>query len=194
MSLKERMYSVLLVSASETVNTAFYSFLPKATYEPVDTVASVSAAKRALLDRSYDLVIINSPLPDDPGIRLAIDICNSGNTVVLIMVRAELLDEITNKVKMHGVFVLPKPTSKSIALTALSWMQSARERLRKSEKKTLSLEERMEEIRIVNRAKWLLISDLKMSEAEAHRHIEKQAMDKGATKRSIAEEIIKIYT
>lgn len=194
MSLKERMYSVLLVSASETVNTAFYSFLPKATYEPVDTVASVSAAKRALLDRSYDLVIINSPLPDDPGIRLAIDICNSGNTVVLIMVRAELLDEITNKVKMHGVFVLPKPTSKSIALTALSWMQSARERLRKSEKKTLSLEERMEEIRIVNRAKWLLISELKMSEAEAHRHIEKQAMDKGATKRSIAEEIIKIYT
>lgn len=194
MSLKERMYSVLLVSASETVNTAFYSFLPKATYEPVDTAVSISAAKRALLDRSYDLVIINSPLPDDPGIRLAIDICNSGNTIVLIMVRAELLDEITEKVKIHGVFVLPKPTSKSIALTALSWMQSARERLRKSEKKTLSLEERMEEIRIVNRAKWLLISELKMSEAEAHRHIEKQAMDKGATKRSIAEEIIKIYT
>ncbi len=194
MSLKERMYSVLLVSASETVNTAFYSFLPKATYEPVDTVASISAAKRALLDRSYDLVIINSPLPDDPGIRLAIDICSSGNTIVLIMVRAELLDEITDKVKIHGVFVLPKPTSKSIALTALSWMQSARERLRKSEKKTLSLEERMEEIRIVNRAKWLLISELKMSEAEAHRHIEKQAMDKGATKRSVAEEIIKTYT
>ena len=71
---------------------------------------------------------------------------------------------------------------------------SAREKLRKTEKKTLSIEEKMEEIRIVNRAKWLLISELKMDEQGAHRYIEKQAMDRCVSKRVVAEEVIKTYS
>ncbi|MBR7082840.1 MAG: ANTAR domain-containing protein, partial [Clostridia bacterium] len=47
--------------------------------------------------------------------------------------------------------------------------------------------------RLVNRAKWLLINDLKMSEPDAHRYIEKRAMDLCVSKRQIAEEIIKTY-
>ena len=52
----------------------------------------------------------------------------------------------------------------------------------------------MEEIRIVNRAKWLLISEIKMDEPNAHRYIEKQAMDRCVSKRVIAEEIIQTYS
>ena len=61
------------------------------------------------------------------------------------------------------------------------------------EKKTVSLEEKMMEIKIVNRAKWTLINSLKMSESDAHRYIEKQAMDRCVSKRVIAEEIIRSY-
>ncbi|MBQ6036394.1 MAG: ANTAR domain-containing protein, partial [Lachnospiraceae bacterium] len=64
----------------------------------------------------------------------------------------------------------------------------------KTEQKTLSVEEKMAEIRIVNRAKWILISELKMDEPQAHRYIEKQAMDRCVSRRIIAEEIIKLYT
>ena len=78
--------------------------------------------------------------------------------------------------------------------TALQWMESARERLRKFEKKSVSIEEKMEEIRIVNKAKWLLIRELKMDEPEAHRYIEKQAMDRCVTRREIAAEIMKLYS
>ena len=95
---------------------------------------------------------------------------------------------------LHGVFTLPKPTSKPTMAIALSWLSSAREKLRKTEKKTLSIEEKMEEIRIVNRAKWLLISELKMDEQGAHRYIKKQAMDRCISKKVIAEEIIKTYS
>ena len=102
--------------------------------------------------------------------------------------------EIYDKVAEHGVFVLPKPTSKPIIITALSWLSSPREKLRKTEKKTLSIEEKMEEIRIVNRAKWILIRELKLDEPEAHRYIEKQAMDRCISKRIVAEEIIKTYS
>ncbi|MPN53777.1 hypothetical protein SDC9_201443 [bioreactor metagenome] len=46
---------------------------------------------------------------------------------------------------------------------------------------------------MIDRAKMLLISHLAFSEAQAHRYIEKQAMDMRATKRAIAEEILKTY-
>jgi len=167
--------------------------LPESKYAPVRFAASISAAKRAFAERAFDYVIINSPLPDDSGTNFAIDTCNSKGTVVLLMVRSELHAEIYDKVAEHGVFTLPKPTPRPMIVTALSWMASARERLRKLEIKTLSIEEKMEEIRIVNRAKWLLITELKMDEPDAHRYIEKQAMDRCVSKREIAEGIIKMY-
>ena len=194
MSLKERSYRVLVVSAAQNMNTALGTLLPESKYGTVHIVSSISAAKRAFAEHLYDFVIINSPLPDDIGTRFAIDVCNSIGTVVLLMVRAELHDEIYDKVAEHGVFTLPKPTSKPTISTALNWMASARERLRKSEKKTISIEEKMEEIRVVNRAKWLLIREIKMDETDAHHYIEKQAMDRCISKREVAESIIKTYT
>ena len=193
MSLKERVYSVLIVSAAESFNDALSALLPNSKYSPTHFVSNISAAKRALAERAFDFVIINSPLPDDIGTRFAIDTGSSKETVVLLMVRAELQAEIYDKVAEHGVFVLPKPTSKPTMAIALSWLSSAREKLRKTEKKTLSIEEKMEEIRIVNRAKWILIRELKLDEPEAHRYIEKQAMDRCISKRIVAEEIIKTY-
>ena len=194
MSLKERVYSVLIVSAAEGFNDALSTLLPTSKYSPTNFVSNISAAKRALAERAFDFVIINSPLPDDIGTRFAIDTGSSKETVVLLMVRAELQEEIYDKVAEHGVFVLPKPTSKPTMAIALSWLSSAREKLRKTEKKTLSIEEKMEEIRIINRAKWLLIGELKLDEPEAHRYIEKQAMDRCVSKRVVAEEIIKTYS
>lgn len=194
MDPEKRVYSVLVVSAAESFSTALGPLLPEAKFSPIRFSASISAAKRAVSERDFDFVIINSPLPDDIGARFAIDTSDSKNTVVLLLVRAELHGEIYNKVADHGVFTLSKPTSKPTMQTALAWMSSARERLRKFEKNTLSIEEKMEEIRIVNHAKWVLINELKMEEPEAHRYIEKLAMDRCISRRAVAEEIIKTYS
>ena len=72
-------------------------------------------------------------------------------------------------------------------------MESSRERLRQLEKKSLSIEEKMAEIRLVNRAKWLLIDREGMTEQDAHRFIEKQAMDRCVTRRAVADQIIARY-
>ena len=112
---------------------------------------------------------------------------------MLLLVKNDIHSEIYDKVMEYGVFTLPKPTSKPTVTLALNWMGSARERLRQLEKKSLSVQEKMAEIRLVNRAKWVLISELNMSEPDAHRYIEKQAMDRCVTKQRIAEEIIKTY-
>ena len=194
MSLRERIYSVLVVSSSEKLNTALLPLLPESRFSPVTVVSSISAAKRITAERRFDCIIVNSPLPDDTGTGFAVDAAGLPGTVVAMLVRAEVLDEIFDKVAEHGVFTLPKPVSRPILTLALEWMSSAREKLRKLEKKTLSVEEKMEEIRIVNRAKWLLISELKMDEPRAHRYIEKQAMDRCIPRREVAEEIIRTYS
>lgn len=194
MSLKKRVYSMLVVSAAENFNSVLKTLLPENKFSPVQIVTSVNAAKRAVAERDYDFILINSPLPDEQGTRFAIDTCASTSTVVLILVKTEIHGDVYDKVAEHGVFTLPKPTSKASLAQALSWMGSARERLRKTEKKTLSIEEKMKEIRLVNHAKWLLISEIKMSEPDAHRYIEKQAMDRCVSRGEIAEEIIKTYS
>lgn len=194
MSLETRVYSVLVVSSSEAFNKAELELLPSAIYYPVIVTSNVSEAKRHFADRNFDFVIINSPLPDESGVRFAIDCCRSVSTAVLLLVRSDIHEEIHNKVITHGVFTLSKPTSKIMMAQALSWMASLRERLRRLEKKSLSVEDRMKEIRIINRAKILLVSELHMTEPEAHRYIEKQAMDTCVSKCEIAENIIKTYS
>lgn len=194
MSLRGRSYSILIVSAAGSLTSAFADLLPEARYSPVRTVSSISAARRAAAAKAYDFVIINSPLPDDMGVRFAIDLCSSRQSVVLLLVKSDLHNGIHEQVTEYGVFTLSKPISKTTMTYALSWLESARERLRQFEKKSLSIEEKMAEIRLVNKAKWLLISQLSMSEPKAHRYIEKQAMDRCVTRQTIAEEIIKTYS
>ena len=193
MSLRERVYSILIVSATDKFTSAFADLLPETRYSPVHTAASVNAAERILAEKTFDFVIINAPLPDDMGTRFAIDTSTSKQSAVLLLVKSDVHAGIHDKVAEYGVFTLSKPTSKPTMVHALNWMESARERLRQFEKKSLSIKEKMAEIRLVNKAKWILISELKMNEPDAHRYIEKQAMDRCITKQTIAEEIIKTY-
>lgn len=194
MGLEERVYSVMIVSAAGNFNSSLQPLLPDCRFSPVRFESSISAARRTLLEQSFDMVVINSPLPDDPGIRFAVDICSTKTGVALLMVRADQYDEIYGKVAGHGVYVLSRPTSRTVVAQAVDWMAATRERLKKLEKKTVSIEEKMQEIRLVNRAKWLLIDHRKMTEADAHRYIEKKAMDCCASRREVAEEIIRLYT
>ena len=89
--------------------------------------------------------------------------------------------------------MLAKPTSGAMLAQSLQLLCATRERLRRMEQKNASLEEKMEEIRVVNRAKCLLIEQFKMTEKEAHRYIEKQAMDRCVTKKTVAENLLSTY-
>ena len=66
-------------------------------------------------------------------------------------------------------------------------------RLAKMERKNKTLQEKMADIRTVNRAKWLLIENLNMTERDAHYYIEKQAMDMRLSRHEVAENIIRTY-
>lgn len=190
MSFQERSYNILVVSATEKFQTVLQSLLPPSRCRMMHWADSVSTAKRHLLDRTYDFVLINAPLPDDFGTEFAIEISSQRTTVILLTVRAEFYEEVLDKTAEYGIFVLPRPASRQTVACALDWMVSMRERLGKLEEKSATLSEKMEEIRLVNRAKWILIEKEGLSEPEAHRRIEKTAMDCCLPRREIAKAII----
>ena len=62
MSLRERVYSILIVSATDSFTSAFTSLLSEIRYYPVLTVSSVSAARRILAENSFLLKVTFIPL------------------------------------------------------------------------------------------------------------------------------------
>ncbi len=190
MGLEERAYSMLVISGGETFNRALEAFMPSALLSHTQFAGSISEGRRALNERDFDFVLVNSPLPDGTGVGFAIDVSAAPERVVVLMVKAELHGGAYQKAAPHGVFTLQKPLSRPGMDQALRWMVSAREKLRQVGKKSLSLEEKMAEIRLVNRAKWLLIESCGMDEPQAHRYIEKLAMDRGVTKGRAAQRVL----
>lgn len=193
MVFQERTYSVLIVTASDTFANSVMPLLPMTDYWPVTTVHSVSEARRRVVDTEFDIVLINAPLPDDFGMRLAIDICTNSGAGVLLLVKNDLFNDIYAKVVGYGVITLSKPTNSQMVAQNLRILCATRERMRQMQARQATVEEKIEEIRLVNRAKWLLIECLSMTEPEAHRYIEKQSMDERISKREVAENIIKTY-
>ena len=193
MVFQERTYSVLIVTATDSFSNNIMPLLPPTDYWPISTAHSVSEARRIIPGNGFDIVIINAPLPDDFGMRLAIDICSSSGAGVLLLVKNDLFNDIYVKVVGYGVITLSKPTNMQMIAQNLRILCATRERMRQMEAKQATVEEKIEEIRLINRAKWLLIECLSMTEPDAHRYIEKQAMDLRVSKREVAENIIKTY-
>ena len=193
MVFQERTYSVLIVTASERFTDSIMPLLPMTDYWPVQTASSVAEVRRWLADTEFDIVLINTPLPDDFGMHLAIDICTGSGAGVLLLVKNDHYNEIYSKVVRYGVITLSKPTNRQMVAQNLRILCATRERIRQMQAKQATVEEKIKEIRLVNRAKWLLIECLNMTEAEAHRYIEKQAMDLRISRREAAENIIKTY-
>lgn len=189
MHYRKSVYNILIVSSTDSFTSVLTDLFPKSKYSSY-TVNNIRTAKQVLEEKNFDFIIINSPLPDGEGVPLAIDICNTRQTIVLFVIKESMQKAMHDTLSPYGIFTLPKPTSRSTLIQVMAWMESARERLRQLEQKSISLEEKLLELRLINRAKWILISEQQMSEAEAHRYIEKQSMDCCLPKKFIAENII----
>ena len=193
MIFQERTYSVLIVTATDSFTEKIMPLLPVTDYWPVTVVRSIGEARRKISETAFDIVLINAPLPDDFGMRLAVDICTGSGAGVLLLVRNDQFDDIYARVVSYGVLTLSTPASMQLVAQNLRILCATRERMRQMEAKQATVEEKIEEIRLVNRAKWLLIECLGMPEPEAHHNIEKQSKERRITNREVAETVIKTY-
>lgn len=185
--------SVLVVSQTDKLYEFFKKILPQNQFSPILSVHSGGEARRFLVNRPVDIVVINAPLKDVSCTDLAINLSQDFSVGVLLMVKSEVYDQVTYQVEDYGVLTMSRPCTSKEIFQSMKLLMATQARLRKLERKTANLEEKMEEIRLVNRAKGLLMDNLKMTEAEAHRYIEKAAMDNCEKKSVIAQNLIKTY-
>ena len=186
------IYRVLIAGANDRTFDSLRELLPPDSYEAPLRASSAGEVKRMLLETDVDLVILNAPLRDEFGTQLALNLSRD-NLCVLMLVPAESFDAVCYKVEDEGILTLSKPVSRNGLLGAIKLLTAMRGKLRKLDRQNQALQEKMQDIRTVNRAKWLLIEIKRMTENEAHYYIEKQAMDMRLSRREVAENIIRTY-
>ena len=187
------MENALVISASAKSKAYFTEILSAAFIPRLVFLPSCGEARRMLLQRDFDLVIINAPLRDETGENLARHIARKGSAQVLLFVSSEFFDAVSAACENDGVLTIAKPVNKTIFWSALKLAKSTQNRMVRIQAENSQLVQKIEDIRIVGRAKCILVSYLNMNEQEAHRYIEKQAMDMRTTRRSVAEGILKTY-
>jgi len=180
------MQSVLMVSKVNPGQDFLSSILPL--YDKLYTSNSAAAARAMLLERDIDLVIINAPLADETGEQLAKDIATA--TQVILIVNAQYYDEISTTVEELGIITIAKPINKKMLTTSVKIAYATNKRLKRLEDENISLSQKIDDIRIVSRAKCILIELRGITETEAHKYIEKQAMNLRKTRKDIAQTII----
>ena len=191
-SFGKAKYRILIVSQTDKIPDSIEEILPSTEYERVLRARDGGEAKRMLLSQQVDVVIINTPLKDDFGIDTALDLAENPIGIMLL-VKNEIFNQVSYQVEDSGVATLGKPLSRHEVYSAVKILTALSARLAKMEKKNRSLQEKMGDIRVVNRAKWLLIENMKMSENDAHSYIEHEAMDRRISRREMAEKIIATY-
>lgn len=187
------MDSALVVSCTEKSITFFTEILSAASIGHIVTLQSCQEARRLLLERDFDLVIVNAPLRDETGESFSRHIAAKGVCQVILVVKSEYFEEVSALAEEDGVLTIAKPINKALFWSAVKLSKAAGLKLKRIQAENSQLKQKIEDIRIIDRAKCLLISYLSMSEQEAHRYIEKQAMDMRATRRIVAEGILKMY-
>jgi len=167
--------------------------LSSSSINKINSVASAGEARRILLERDFDIIIIDAPLSDESGEDLARFISSKGLSQVILAVNSEHFIAISSICHNDGILTISKPIDRNNFWSALSLAKSVSGKLKKMHGENVKLKQKIDDIRVIDRAKCMLISYLSLSEQESHRFIEKQAMDLRSTKRAIAEEILKTY-
>ena len=158
-----------------------------------DVVAQASNGEQAVdLSRALkpDLVIMDVKMPVLDGISAAEQI-NKERIAPVVMLTAFSQKELVERARDAGVMTyIVKPVSASDLAPAIDIARSRWLELHALEAEIADLGERLETRKSVDRAKGVLMAELKVSEAEAFRWIQKAAMDRRLGMREVAAAVI----
>ncbi len=190
---KRRYATLLLITGSQDTAAQFARLLPADRFAPEYNVCSAHEAAYVLAETAYDVVVIDAATLSGTGPELAAIAEKCGVANILLLAAEEHLEAASAYAEDHGFMALKSPVDPALLRQSLGMMAAASARLHDLEEKAEDLKTRMEEMRLVDRAKLILIQRFKMTEKDAHRFIEKNAMDRCVKRRAIAESIIRTY-
>ena len=187
------MHSALLISHAEKGLEEIIALLRKLSVGKIDIAKTCGEGRRKAMNCPYDLYIIDTPVYTESGEGLALELVASDTSQVIMMVQNDQFARLCHKVEDAGVLTVPKPMNKTLIYLTLKLAKASWARLQAVQKQKVTLNQKMQDMKIVARAKCILISQFKMTEIEAHKYIEKEAMNARKGKREIAERILRTY-
>ncbi len=187
------MGRVLLTSGCDKGIELLSQLLNMSGYSQLTNTNSGNDARRYINQNEYELIVINTPLCDEFGHEFSIKAAESSNAGIILICKSDIADDVSDKLSSYGVCVISKPVNKVVFHQSLKLVSATRSRMIGLQTENIKLQTKIEEIRLVNRAKFCLIQHLKFSEPQAHRYIEKQAMDTRQTRKEVALNILSTY-
>lgn len=183
--------SILLACGTEKGRALLQSLVPPGQFGTVRATAGGMETRRVFAEGEWDVVVINAPLGDESGLELAIELAHQSSSGVLLLVRADAADSVAARLRDDGVLVIPKPVAKPLFDQALGFALAMRGRLMSVRAEQARLEKKLSELRVTSRAKCLLVERRGMTEDQAHRYMEKLAMDTRQTRLAVAQELLR---
>ena len=182
-------HSVLVVSKDTKLSSTVSVMLIPPLFE-TEVLSDFNEARRRVAERVYNIILVD--YAEGKGADFAQDASESLSTI-LLLTPPQLFEEVSYRVEGYGIITMPNPFDQFYFYNMIKAAIAVQYKVQVLSSKATQLKVKMEEIRIVNRAKMLLMQNMSMTEQEAHRYIEKEAMDRSMRKTAIAEEIIRRY-
>ena len=180
------MGRALIVSAGANSNEYIAARLSEMGYSRPVIIPSGAEARRRMSESDFELIVVNAPLPDEFGHELCITAVEQTDAGVVFLVKAAQAEQLLAPLNEQGVLLLSKPFTTPLFLQAMHRLQRLRQ-------ENARLQDKIGQLRLVSRAKCCLVEHAHMTEAEAHRYLEKQAMDTRRDRAEVAQEVLEEY-
>lgn len=187
------MKNALLISHSEQSAVSLSQLLGSEGYTEISVCQTSQEAKKLANGEAFDLICVNAPLEKENGIELSKYFAGTTRSSVVIIVPQRNADYVNDALTEHGVLVIAKPVNKHLFHHFLQFTECFKMRMFRVIEENEKLKHMVADMKIINRAKFLLITCLNMSEDQAHRYLEKQAMDLRTSKLEVAKQVIRTY-
>lgn len=187
------MGRALIVSAGASSNEYISARLTEMGYSRPVIIPSGAEARRRMTEADFELIVVNSPLPDEFGHELCMDAVDKTDAGVVFLVKAAQADQLLGPLSDQGVLLLSKPFSTAFFMQVMHMAEASNHRLQRARQENARLQEKLVQLRLVSRAKCCLVEHEHITEADAHRYIEKQAMDTRRDRTEIAQEVLENY-
>ncbi|KRO47010.1 MAG: transcriptional regulator [Microbacteriaceae bacterium BACL28 MAG-120531-bin53] len=163
--------------------------LQEAGYEVVGEAGDGEEAVRLAIELVPDLMIMDIKMPKLDGISAAEKISELKIPVVLVTAFSQA-DLVKRAADAGAMAYVTKPFKPSDLLPAIQIALSRSEELFALETEIVDLNERLETRKLMDRAKGLLQSKMKLSEPEAFRWIQKASMDRRLSMSQVAKAVL----
>ena len=155
--------------------------------------AGAAQARRKASGDVFSLALINAPLQDESGLELAIDLARNTTAAVVLLVNTGMASLIADTAMSAGVLIVTKPVNQLLFEQTIKVGISCRNRLLMYKEQAERLQTRYEELKVIDRAKCLLIEHMRITEEEAHRVLEKEAMDSRMPRVRVARKVLEKF-